>query len=107
MKKGCLVIILAVILVILLTLILLRWRMAEYGIQRLKERVVQSLPHDYARPRVDALFEEFQAALREKRIERRDAEETIKSIKEALKDKKLTREEVDQILDKLRKAIKR
>ncbi len=107
MKKGCLFSILGVVLVLLLAIILLRGRMMEDGVKGLKEKIVHSLPPNYARARVDSVFDEFKVALKEKRIENGKAQEAIKYIKEALKDKRLTRDEVDHILHKLREAIRR
>lgn len=99
--------ILGVVLVLLLAIILLRGRMMEYGLKGLKGKIVHSLPPDYARAKVDSVFDEFKVALKEKRMERKEAQEAIKYIKETFKDKRLTRDEVDHILHKLREAIKR
>lgn len=100
--------ILGVVLVLLLVIILLRGRMMEYGVKGLKEKIVHSLPPDYARAKVDSVFDEFKVALKEKRVERKEAQEAIiKYIKETFKDKGLTRDEVDHILHKLREAIRR
>lgn len=98
--------ILGVVLVLLLAIILLRGRMMEYGLKGLKGKIVHSLPPDYARAKVDSVFDEFKVALKEKRMERKEAQEAIKYIKETFKDKRLTRDEVDHILHKLREAIK-
>jgi len=102
-----LVSILGVVLVLLLAILLLRGKMMEYGVKGLKGKIAHSLPPDYARARVDSVFDEFKVALKEKRIEKGEAQEAIKYIKEAFKDKRLTRDEVDHILHKLRGAIKR
>ncbi len=107
MKKGCLLSILAIVLVVLLAVILLRGRIVEYGIKKFEKRIVQSLPQGYERAKVESLFGEFKVALQEKRVKKGEAREVLRSINEALKDKKLTHAEVDQILNKLRKAIER
>ncbi len=110
MKKGCLATIFAVLAVCVLAIIIIivmRGRIAEYGVKVLEKRVVELLPPDVEQAKVKSAFRKFEDALREKRLKEGGAEEVRKAITQAFKDGKLTREEVEQILDKLQGAIKK
>jgi len=105
MKRGCLLSILGVFLLLLLAVILLKGRLLESGFKGLEVKVEQYLPPN-ERAKAKPLFRDFRTALKKKRVRKEEFREAVKYIREALKDKRITKDEMDQIRHKLRKAIK-
>jgi len=101
--KGCLVA-LGIVVIFFVGFFIQRSYMAEHMVRIMNKSIIEKLPEDYDREKVEQAYSDFMQGTKSGTVTQQEINEMYDEVTEALSDGELTEKELDELIEKASKA---